>query len=408
MPQSRTRKRRHQRRVSQARSSGTDVLTLPASELPKLLTNRDLRRMSEAMVAEQQGDLERALSRLRGVPRILDDPWSWEYQLMEMIELGADAESWQWARFSVEAAGRWLSTVQHPLVARVHRNIGEAAEGAPGPLFREYRGWTAGRAAVRSAIDGVLLFDELFMEVFLVQVAPELATRAGGGRDWATSPGLVYRLGDIAVATLTLYDHADGAETTVRHLGEAAGLGPDDLVYGHVIDVPGEPGRVFALPPIVVDGFAAQRLARTKVDSPLSVDDWCAALGAAVRSGDPYERPPLVDPRGDDREPSSPRVQELMGEGVTHLVAEALATVEIALLAFEVLGKANPAAAYHAGVALRDDRVLSEAMRRLTRPEHVQAWRANADVSHGLERRRFLMLAEADSPARPTSRLSSR
>ncbi len=355
-----------------------------------MLTAKDLRLLAEAMAAEQQGELGHALACLRRTPRPVGNPW--ERELTELVEYGDDAEPWQWARFTVAAAGRWVETLPMPLVARVQREVGDAAQGASGPLYAEYPGWVAGRAALRPAVAGFLLFDELMIEVFLVQSAPVLAGRSGGGRSWAESPGRVYELLEVAGVELQVRDHADGGVETVRHLGEVVGLAPSDLVYGHLIDVPGEPELIFAAPPILVDEVVARRLEHIAAEEPWSLEARWAALGAAVRSGDRYERPPLTF----DDEPA-PRVRELMDEGLSRIEAEQLVCVEVVILAHETVGESGPVGAFHAGVALAHPRVLAEALSRYTEPEHETLWRALAAASHGRERACFLQLAEAST-----------
>lgn len=400
MPTSRVRKRRAQRRAAHTRQARDEVLTISTADFPQLLTSRDLRRMTEAMTAEQLGDLDRALARLRGTPRPLGN--AWERELTEMTELGASAEPWQWARFSVAAASRWVRTLPTPLVARVEREISAAAEGAQGWASSDYPGWVAGQAALTTAMAGMLLFDELLIEVFLVQVAPELARRAGGGRSWAETAGRVYELVGAHGVKLDLRDHADDRSLSARHVGEVVGLGPGDLVYGHLIDVPGEPGRIFAMPPIVVDDVAAQRLERLDAEE-VSLEARCASLGAAVRSGDPYNPPP---PDFDD-EPA-PRIQELMDDGLSRIEAEQLGSVEVVITIFETVGEAGRAGAYHAGIALAHRRVMTEVMRRYTRPGHEALWRALAAASHGREHARFLQLADASARSRPDVTLGRR
>lgn len=252
----------------------------------QMFGERELLLLAEASAAEQRGDVGHALACLRRTPRPVGNPW--ENELIEMTELGDAAEPWQWARFAIAAAGRWVKSVQSPLVARVLREIPHAAQGVGGPLFPEYSGWVSGQAAVHRAVEGMLLFDELMLEVFLVQCAPALDVLAGGGRTWADTPGRVYELMDVDGAELHVRDHVAGEVRAVRHLGETVGLGEDDLVYGHLIGVPGEPGLIFAAPPVVVGELGAQRLERLGGEWPWDIDARCAALGAAVRSGDPY------------------------------------------------------------------------------------------------------------------------
>lgn len=389
MSKTRTNKRRAKRRANheQRRITECVVEEVTIDEFQRMFTEKDRRLQAEAVLAEQQGDIAHALSCLSRTPRPLGSPW--ERQLVEMNELGADAEPWQWARFTVGAAGRWIRSAPIPLVARVVREVTAAAEGVNGQIVPDYPGWVAGRAALYPAIEGMLLFDELMLEVFLVQCAPVLAQRGGGGRDWAQSTGRVYQLVAVDGVELQVRGHGDGQTTTVRHLGELVGLSLGDLVYGHVIDVPGDPGFVFAAPPIVVDEMTAQRLERA-AEARWEIDAWCGALGAAVRSGDPHDRPSLVF----DDEPG-PRVRKLMDDGLERAEAEQLASVEVVLLAHDVTSASAPVGAFHAGLALADRRVYEEVRRRYTRPEHEAAWRSLATACHGLERARFLKLADA-------------
>ncbi|WP_129710910.1 hypothetical protein [Haloactinopolyspora alba] len=352
--------------------------------------------MTEAVGAEQRGDLSHALACLQRAPRPVGS--SWDDELAEMVELGESAEPWQWARFTVAAAGRWVRTLPLPLVARVIREVTDAAEGADGPVFPEYPGWVAGRAALHPAVAGTLLFDELMLEVFLVQVAPVLAGRSGGGRTWADTPGRIYELVGVDGVELDVREHATGREHRIRHLGETVGLGPGDLVYGHLIDVPGEPALIFAAPPIVVDEVVAQRLERLADHDPWDLESRCAALGAAVRSGDPYHRPPIEF----DDEPA-PWVRELMADGLGRVDAEQLATIEAVIMACEISSGSAPSAAFHAGVALAHPQVYAEAQRRYTGSEHEALWRTLAGASHGRERARFVQLAEASRGHREAS-----
>ncbi len=257
-----------------------------------MLESRDQMLLAEAMAAEQRASLEIAAEYLH---HMTDQPEGrWTSQLAEMIEIGDAAEAWHWARLTVAAAGRWITSMPMPLVARAQREIGAAAEGAEGPTVPEYPGWVAGRAALSTAVADFMLFDNLMIEVFLVQVAPALNERAGGGRNWAETPGKVYELAGADGIELQVRDRSDGHMETVRHLSEMVGLSTGDLVYGRLVEVPGEPARIFAAPPIVIDEVAAQRLGRVAGDEELlsvePIEVRCATLGAAVRSGSRYCR----------------------------------------------------------------------------------------------------------------------
>src|SRR5919106_352765 len=155
MPKSRTRKRRAKRRSAHARATRERIVSMSVGDFTRMLTKRDLELMTEAMVAEQLGDLKRALACLRRVPRPVDGPW--ERQLAEMVELDDMAEPWQWARFTVAAAGRWVEALPVPLVAKIQREVATAADGAEGHYYSQYDRWVAGRSALQSAIQGELL-----------------------------------------------------------------------------------------------------------------------------------------------------------------------------------------------------------------------------------------------------------
>lgn len=390
MPKSRARKRRARRRSAHARQAQERLVTMSLTDYEVMLTPRELSLLEEASVAERHGDVRRALECLRKTPRPVENRW--ERDLAEMVELADAAEPWQWARFTVAAAGRWLAALAWPLAARVYGGVSHAASGAGGSRYPAYTGWVAGKAAVRPAADGFLLFECGMIDVFTVQVAPMLARRSGGCRGWSLSSGTVYELVAVEGTEMTVRARADGAELTVLHLGEAVGLWPGALVYGHVVEVPGQPGRIFAAPPVVVDEMAARRLDKSAAEPDSGIDDHCVALGAAARSMS-ADVPPELGGEPDD-EPV-PRVHELMAEGLTRDDAEQFLSVEDAFLLHGHAPEVAFVAAYHAGRALGHERVFVEALRRYTGPEHEPVWLALADVSNGLQRQRMLRLAEA-------------
>ncbi|NED96037.1 hypothetical protein G1H11_12025 [Phytoactinopolyspora alkaliphila] len=282
------RRRRTQKSAAdhpQERSPHTQA-ELADDELELVLASQDRLLMAEAQAAEQHAELRYALDCVQHMSKQPDGRWA--SQIAEMIELGDAAEPWHWARLTVAAASRWITAMPMPLVARTQREIAAAAEGAEGSMVPEFPGWVAGRAAMPFAIADYVLFDHLMIEVFLVQWAPALAERAGGGRSWAETPGVVYELAGVDGVELQVRSRRDGSLRSVRHFSELVGLSPGDLVYGRLIEVPGDPGLMFAAPPIVVDDVVAQRLSRPSADDELLGEPFesrCASLGAAVRSG---------------------------------------------------------------------------------------------------------------------------
>ncbi|PZF80694.1 hypothetical protein [Jiangella anatolica] len=361
-------------------------------EDPAVFTNRDRELVLEAMAAEQNGDLARAFGYLHRTPHRLGSPWADE--VGALLTLGDRAEAWQWARFAVSAAQRWIGVVSSPLTARVEREVcaGAGISMAPGRDDHSWRGLAERTALARTAAN-VLLFDELLLEVFLVRIAPELAERGGGGRNWAATPGRVYELGELTGNELRVRAHGSGNWQSVRHLGEAVGPAPDALLYGRLLEVPGLPALVFASPPIVVDQAAAQRLERLDESRPRRLVERCKALGAAARSGVTY----LPAPPDYDADPAA-GVRLLMEQGLDRVAAEQFAVVQSMVAMHGVDPDSTPVYAYHAAGALSDPPVEVEVRRRLVGPGYAALWKAWAAASNGLDRERFLSLAAAEPP----------
>lgn len=380
MTKTRTHKRRAKRRAAR-RGGGSDQLTFTTHHRELVL---------EAMVAEQNGDLEHAFDCLRRTPHRFGSPWA--KQVAELVTLGERAEEWQWARFAVAAGQRWVGVIPSPLAAKVEREI---CAGAGIPLAPDSgdHPWqvAAEHIVVARAAADVLLFDELMLELFLVRVAPLLDSRGGGGRRWASTSARVYEVGDVAGVELRLRDHLTGERQVVRHLGEAVGRPPGGLLYGRVLEVPGAPGAVFAGQPVVVDDGAAALLAELPDADPHHLVQRCTVLGEALRSGFRFiEAPP------DYADEPAAGVRLLMDQGLDRLAAEQFATVQSLVAMYGVDPGSTPDYAFHAADALADPPVEAEVRRRLVGPPYAEVWRALAAASNGLDRERFLSLAAAE------------
>lgn len=360
---------------------------------PVLFSDHHRELLVAAILAEQEGDLEHALECLRRTPHRLGS--GWEKQVADLVTLGERAEPWQWARFTIAAAQRWVVAVPSPIAARIEREICAGADdlGAPNDPALPWPA-VAQQIALSRTVADTLLFDELMLELFLVRVGPVLAKRAGGGRGWADVPGSVYELGEVEGIELRVRDLGTGERHAVRHLGEAVGTAPGALVYGRLLDVPGAPGSpaaIFASPPLVLDGAAAGRLQRLLVDDIRDLVEWCGALGAAARSGAAYLPPPP-----DFREEPAAGVRLLMEQGLDRVAAERFAMVQSLVAMHAIDPGSAPVYAHHAAEALADPPVEAEVRRRLVGPSYVAMWTSLAAASNGLDRERFLSLAEAE------------
>ncbi|TDC57013.1 hypothetical protein E1212_00715 [Jiangella ureilytica] len=382
MTKTRADKRRAKRRAAHSHRDAS----------PILFTDRHRDHLMAAMVAEQDGDLETALAHLRRTPHRRGS--GWERQLAELVTLGERAEPWQWARFAVAAAQRWVAGVPSPLAARIEREIraGAGDLGAPNDPALPWR-LRARQITVSRTVADSLLFDELLLELFLVRVAPELERRAGGGRGWAMAPGRVYELGEVTGVELRVRDRSAGEQRVVRHLGEAVGTAPGSPVYGRLLDVPGAPGTpatIFASAPLVVDEPAARRLEHLIEEDTHDLTEWGGALGAAARSGAEH----LPPPPDLDGEPAA-GVRLLMDQGLDRVAAELFALVQSLVAMHAIDPGSTPVYAHHAAVALADPAVEAEVGRRLVGPSYAEMWRSFAAAAHGLDRERFLALAAA-------------
>jgi len=357
----------------------------------KMLTPDVVRLLERARACEDRGDFSAALRLLRRTPRPTDS--AWERELAEMAALGDKVDTWRFGRWLLNAAARW--TASDVAMAHLVDVATDVARTASGPREPEYAGWVSGRAALRTLVQDYALFEFGLLDEYLrSRIAPELAVRAGPVEEWPDSSTDVFVLDGLAGAQLTVKRFGDAEPVAVRHLGEAVGLGRESLVYGRLVPTLGDPGRMFAMPPIAVDEAAAARLLRLAQADEFDPDRF-RRLCEIVLSGDPV---PVVMGRASEGPPAG-RVQDLIDEGLSRQDAEHLVVCEFALMVARDYRDATPVVAYHAGVALAWPRVFAEARRRLATPAHEASWRALAECVHGLERERYLQLADASALA---------
>ena len=376
--------RRRRRPVKDCTTRGQDV-EVPLAELEDFLTAEDKAHFRRVTELEAAGDLGGALRLLRGGTRVRGA--GHERHLAEMVRLGDSAPAWAWSRLTVGAAYRWALVNADP---RTDRAVIEVYAATYLDVRKLSRTLGTSIAACDELVSDLVVFDFGVLQSYLdVCAGPRLLEAAAGVGEWAVSTPSVYRLGGLSGDRLAVWDGVSGEQLEVLHTGEAMGTARDEWVLGRVVP-DGAGGQVFASRPVSV-GASAGRLLRHAIRTG---GDWQArmrALYTAIRGGELESRPgwragafgltfggSLRDNDAWHRVgpmPPSPRIRELMDEGMSQQTAEHLGVLEYAL---EIVRLDLPGAvemvAQHAAIALKWPEVREQAARRYVAAEHRDAW----------------------------------
>lgn len=244
-----------------AEADGCAVVSL--DEQP--FTAEDLRLVSCAVDAQNRGDFDEALRLLRTAHRPFDDPWVRD--LERVVAYGEQMSPAQWGRWLCSAALRWCQSTERGLDMGVHfASVALRALGADDDAVREHAPL---RAAYDQVVHDALLWDEAGLEAFAVrELAPALAARVSGGRDWSSAPPVVVTLlGATPSGDAQCEDVLDGRLFVVGDEQLAHQHPPGRIFTGRLVQVDGDDRWFFAMRPTVCDAVdVAHELARAVAD----------------------------------------------------------------------------------------------------------------------------------------------
>ena len=244
-----------------AEADGCAVVSL--DEHP--ITAEDLRLVSCAVDAQNRGDFEEALRLLGTTHRPLDDPWVRD--LERVVSYGAQMSPAQWGRWLCAAALRWCQGTERGLDMGVHyASVALRALGADADTVKEHAPL---RAAYDQVVHDALLWDEGGLEAFAVrELAPALAARVPGVKDWPYAPLVVVSLlGATPSGDAECEDVLDGRLFVVGDEQLAQQHPPGRIFTGRLVQVDGDDRWFFAMRPTACDQFdVALELARAAAD----------------------------------------------------------------------------------------------------------------------------------------------
>ncbi len=259
--------------------------------------------------------------------------------------------------------------------------------------------------------------DQLVADLALYEfggLADYIAERAEAGlldrtdrvRDWVNAQMGAYEFVDFRGCRLVLHDLVDGGEVEVLNIG-AMSAASEHALIGRLVPITSEPGLMFAVRPMSVDSGTAQTVAEAvRTSEPLA---WLEALSDAMAAGLRAEgfhraaftaftsdlpiRPVMVD-RSAPADEEAGRITELRAKGYTAEVANALAVLELGLIAAQVSDRAALVVSPQIAAALGTPGTFEAAMIECTSTDKAAAWTVLAAIvpEHVAERCRILAL----------------
>ena len=346
--------------------------------------------MRAACRAFDEGDVARALRRLRRVPLVGGPGWADEWQ--ELLDAGPDAPGWLWCRAVMRQAYRFVWFDDRELVSW---EVAQVLAGTYPDAGDEHA--TARMVAQAVGMDELVrdsvLFDRGGLARYLTTRASEsLLARMPLVGSWTSAARSVFQIGDVTDDRLTVTDLATRRQHTLLHLGAAVGLEPHACVVGRLAPSGVEPEEMFVSRPLHVDESTAVELAEMwrlggRYHPEYAEErDPLPAIATAVAEGRMPQAPGLLagsmcltsdlQPHPEDfadESPPAPRTRELMEAGMSRMDADHVVVVEMALLVAQTTPAALPVAAAHAAIALAHESVR-EAVRAMRRPDDAAQW----------------------------------
>lgn len=348
--------------------------------------------MRAALDAGARGDLEGSLRHELSGMVFLDSP---RYaKLQDLATLGDAAPAWAYSRWCLDLAYRSMLVDPDPRVDHALKMV--LAALYPGSLGSVIGDPTTLRvlgtqvAAMDTLVADVALFELDGLHDYLGQVArPGLIERTDRIAEWADASMGVFAHRATRGCRLVLTDMSTGRDVEALNIGAMSMVGEEHLV-GRLVPISAEPGLMFASRPVPVDPATAGDVVDALGDEP-ELLTWLFALGLAVeldRADEgfhlvgitPYTSDlPYMLP-ADDEPDESTYVGDLRAKGYSEPVANALGSIEVALVAAGLGDSGAAAASPHVAAALSLPGGFEAAMAECTSPESAQAWALLAAV----------------------------
>lgn len=368
---------------------------VPARSLLDLPEEHDLQSIALALEAGSQGDA--AASQVHDLNRTFVHESPARFILQDLIDHGDDAPAWAYSRWCVDLAYRSMLMAEDPRPETAVRHVMAALyPDAVGRALKDDDLLFLGTmlAAGDVLVADLALFEMGGLEDYLAEQAkPGLLARTDRIHDWTSARMGAFEVVGLRGCRLVLRSLADGGTVEVLHL--AAGCPPGATVVGRPVPITDEPGLMFARAPVEVDPETAREVAdAVRSDVPLG---WLFGLSTALEAGRaeegfhqasatmytsdlPLEVPlPGIPTSGSAHD--APRITELRARGYSELVANAVAVLELGLMAAQVSDQAAAVVAPHVMAALSTPGAFEAAKVECIAPEHADDWRVLSAVA---------------------------
>lgn len=355
----------------------------------------DIDCLRRALDAGARGDARASLAHELAGSVVVESPH--RFILEDLIDHGDTAPAWAYSRWCADLAYRSMLLAEDPRVDAAVRNV--MASLYPDSLTRVLGD------DVEIKLLGTMLAagDHLVADLALYEfggLADYIDERARTGlldrtdrvRDWATAPMGVYEFVDFRGCRLVLRDLVDGGEVQALNLGAMSEASEETLI-GRLAPISSEPGLMFTSRPIFTGPRTAQSVAEALRESvPLG---WLGELATALvegrceegshRTGSTWFTSDLPIPeavRGEAArsDEEAGRITHLRTKGYSKAIANALAVLEVGLVAAEVSDHAAAVVSPHVVAALGTPGTFEAAAAECTEPETASAWRVLATV----------------------------
>jgi hypothetical protein len=374
----------------------------------------DVAHMMSAVDAAARGDIEGAIEH-ESAGLVVEESLT----IPRLRDLAAHdpAPAWAYSRWCVDQAMRWLLLQEDErtdaavrlTLAATHADHVEGLLGDP-TAFTEYGTLVVATDWVTSQL---AVFEYGGLADFLDRRAEQpLLTRCDRVAEWVDAPMSVFSALEHVGPTLLLRDLLTGEDVSVLNTGALSERGPEALLMGRLVPISTAPGLLFESRPLEIDQDTAAAAVRQLREDPAL--GWLVALSDAREAGrlergfSCHDRTlftsDLTIIRGWDRNAElAPAQQELVRQGFSPAVANAIGVLGVALIAAEVAPDSVGAVTPHVVVALTVPGSFECALTECVEPGRAVAFERLADATYGVTADRCRELARACRDAVPHS-----